>query len=223
MKLYTFFTPSHEVFFRDWFLPSLTEPFELMVHQTPQISPNGHYGCDGFKKTMVDKVKVILQGLEENPGEVFVYADIDIQFFRPMREILLQALEGKDIVCQSDQYEHTNLCAGFFACRSNERTLRLWKKIHDALTITDGGDDQQLLNDFREDVSWAVLPPEFLSGGTLDSARSLWMPGLALTVPKGIILHHANWTVGIQNKILQLQYVKDQVQSYASADTHLAV
>jgi len=63
------------------------------------------------------------------------------------------------------------------------------------------------LNGYR--VKWGYLPREFCSGST--QTRQLWAPGMELPIPENIILHHANWTRGIETKVLQLEYVRDMV------------
>ncbi|MFA5008208.1 MAG: putative nucleotide-diphospho-sugar transferase [Candidatus Omnitrophota bacterium] len=59
-------------------------------------------------------------------------------------------------------------------------------------------------------VKWGYLPKEFFGGGTLTG--KLWSPGMSLPIPKNIILHHANWTIGVENKIAQLKYVRGVVE-----------
>lgn len=52
-------------------------------------------------------------------------------------------------------------------------------------------------------VRWAVLPH-----------RLYWLPGYLydspeeLSPPRGMVLHHANWTIGIENKLTQLEVIK---------------
>ena len=41
--------------------------------------------------------------------------------------------------------------------------------------------------------------------------RCLWQLGDEVKVPADVILHHANWTIGMDNKIKQLEYVKSLV------------
>lgn len=53
------------------------------------------------------------------------------------------------------------------------------------------------------------LPSTFFSGGT--STAKVWNPGDQLIIPDNIVLHHANWTIGVENKINQLKYVKSLV------------
>jgi len=60
-------------------------------------------------------------------------------------------------------------------------------------------------------IRWNYLPRQFFGGGTL--AGKAWKPGMVLQVPQDIVLHHANWTIGIENKIAQLKYVKNVVDS----------
>ena len=58
-------------------------------------------------------------------------------------------------------------------------------------------------------VTWDYLPDIFFGGGTFTGCE--WTPGKRLTIPQGIVMHHANWTKGISNKIAQLLYVKKLV------------
>jgi len=59
-------------------------------------------------------------------------------------------------------------------------------------------------------VRWGYLPKQFYTPGRL------WAPGIQLDTPSDIILHHANWTSGVTNKIAQLEYVKSIVSGNRS-------
>lgn len=54
-------------------------------------------------------------------------------------------------------------------------------------------------------VRWRVLPRTVWSPGL--SHPGLWTPGRRLDVPDGILVHHANFCVGIGDKIAQLRAV----------------
>jgi hypothetical protein len=58
-------------------------------------------------------------------------------------------------------------------------------------------------------IKWRYLPKEFFSPGIMK--RCIWSPGMEFPIPRNIIMHHANWTTGVKNKIAQLQYVRDVV------------
>ena len=244
MKIYVFYTPSHESLYRDWFLPSLKDDYEFVVKRYEQRSLSGDFMDKGWIETMHAKVDLILEGIRDNMGEVFVHADVDIQFFKPTIKILSRLIEGKDFVVQRDNPQGV-ACAGFFACRANKKTLQLWLDIKENLG-KNNLHDQDLLNTYLgtyqqrwlqgklfqlgeklhsvalqkavslinsmvknlHQIKWAYLPDEFMSGGTLTG--KLWNPGQFLKVPSQIILHHANWTVGVENKVAQLRYVRDR-------------
>jgi len=64
-------------------------------------------------------------------------------------------------------------------------------------------------------IKWAYLPMSFFSPGVV--VRRFWQSGESFYVPEDIVIHHANWTVGIENKMAQLKYVKDIVDERRSA------
>lgn len=150
-------------------------------------------------------------------GGVFIHSDVDIQFFRPTKAIISALMQDKDMVIQKDHPRGLS-CAGFFACRGNERTLKLWQEVKKRLMDKEYMRANPKTNDQLEmqnftiksnpfNVVWALLPNEFFGGGTISGKR--WNPGDTLVVPQGIFMHHANWTVGIENKIAQLEYVRN--------------
>ena len=55
-------------------------------------------------------------------------------------------------------------------------------------------------------LKWSYLPNNFFCPSLLGIYD--WKPGINIKLPKNILMHHANWTIGIKNKILQLKYIK---------------
>ncbi len=210
LNLYTFYSKSHAILKDDWFAPSIqriNDDLNVTIRFIDQLG-TGNYGTKEFNQTMLDKIDLIDDAIKENWGGIFVYADIDIQFFRPFSNIIREMLKKYDMVIAKDSPQGT-CCAGFFAARANKRVKRLWQDVR-KLTPTTRGDDQGALNKFLRrthpcPVKWAYLPKEFFGGGTLTGKN--WEPGKSLPVPQNIIMHHANWTVGLPNKIAQLQLV----------------
>ena len=220
LKLYAFYTPSHKVLLDEWFLPSMQDDFELILECYDQSCKDGDFMKDGWIETMLHKVDLVIRGIEENWGGFFVHSDVDIQFFRPIGAVIIKLMEGKDMVIQKDHPRGLS-CAGFFACRGNKKTLALWQEIRRRLSDKEymknhpGTHDQQELKNLTilsnpYGIIWEFLPTTFLNGGTLTGKR--WNPGDKLSLPSNIYLHHANWTVGIENKIAQLKYVKSLVK-----------
>lgn len=230
LKLYTFYTPSHEKLFVEWFLPTLQDDFELIVEKYPQECPSASLWEDGWGKTMLRKVNLILRGINENWGKIFIYADIDIQFFRPMEKLIIDAMKNKDVVFQKNS-PRGDVCAGFIVCRGNENTKMLWENIKKIMIATQSPSDESTLNSIIgchvskvtdkkvvnsivkasgfKGVKWSYLPVTFFGGGTLSGVG--WVPGKELLLPDNIeelVLHHANWSRGIEKKIQQFIYVR---------------
>jgi hypothetical protein len=60
-----------------------------------------------------------------------------------------------------------------------------------------------------EPLQISLLPPTFFGGGTFSGKT--WKQGDKIPVPPNPIMHHANFTVGVENKVAQLKYVRDIV------------
>lgn len=243
MKLYAICSPSHAVLRDEWFLPSAKELFEeIIVEEVPQDCKRGEFKTKGWALTVGRKFDLLLRATEENWGGIFVFSDVDIQFFDLDTSYLASLLGDKDIVFQKNS-AIDEVCTGFFVCRANENTKNLWKKAKNEIRENwDSYDDQDIINFilgmrrcrlnwnemyqvsdswiakikliflifFQEkaaklDINLDYLPEEFYL------PKKAWLPGDHLDIPKNIVLHHANWTKGLENKIAQLEYVKDVV------------
>jgi hypothetical protein len=215
IKLYAFYTPSHTVFVDKWFLPSIKDDYEMIISFfEEQECSTAQFMNEGWKKTTLKKVDMIINAIQENWGKMFVYSDVDIQFFRPTQETILNLIQDNDIVIQRDNPKG-QACTGFFACWGNEKILALWQDVKKTMLEIAELSDQKSFNYCLQTqnnpygIKWTFLPNEFVSGGTLTGKH--WKPGQELPIPDNVILHHANWTEGVENKIAQLNYVKDIV------------
>lgn len=219
MRLYALYTPSHEVLKDTFFLPSIQDDFEIILEFAPQTSQSAVFMSEGWTVTTMRKVDLIIRAIEENMGDVFIFSDVDIQFFAPIQECIEELIEGKDIIMQRNNPEGV-LCTGFFACRANEKTLRLWKDVkkhmHDHKLHSDQISFNKCIKKGSKknpyDIVWDYLPNKFFGAGTLIAYSGyLWKPGKQLPIPDDIVMHHANWTKGVKNKIAQLIYVRTEV------------
>jgi len=217
----TFYTPSHTVLYDHYFLPSFNQSklnnyYQLQVAQFPQECDQASYMASGWNSTMMRKVDLILETIKSHYGEIFVYADVDIQFFRGFNANVF--LKDHDIVFQRNQRKNKRVCAGFFIAKANEAVYNLWQSVKDQMLQDHKLDDQEPLNRALRDhnlrnhnlnlnLKWGLLANSFFNPALYTGAKR-WTPGVELVLPARIILHHANWTVGLENKIAQLDYVK---------------
>lgn len=219
IKLYACFTPSHAILKNEFFLPSLGNEFEVILDKYKQECPTGKYLEKGWNKAVANKANTIIKAIKENWNKIFIFSDVDIQFFSLNKQIILECIKDKDIVFQKDSITGT-LCTGFFVCRGNKKTLKLWQTIKKRLKEEKVVDDQLELNScFRNEKSpynlkWGYLPRKFFSPGLSPNiGPNLWKPGVKLLIPKSIVMHHANWTRGIKNKVLQFEYIRKLVNN----------
>ncbi len=216
LKLYTLYTDSHEQLLNKFFLPSLQNTdVELIAVKYEQLD-SGQYLTIGFQKTLLKKVNLIVDIIEKNFGETFIYSDVDVQFFGAISENLLSFLKNKDCIFQADVTDSKILCAGFFISVANESTLILWKEVRSRLeaTIQDGNSvdhDQDALNKILKQnptmVKWGFLPID-----AYYCPRQHYAYPADLLIPKSILVHHANWASGTKRKQAQLEYVRKAVQ-----------
>lgn len=210
-----FCTPSHEQLLNDWLLPSLQDDFEIVAKHAPQEC-SGNFWSENWEKTTKKKVIHIIDTIENNMGKIMIFSDADVQFFSSVTDIITPFFDaGYDLIIQED-FPNQWVCSGFFAQTCNEKTLSLWKKVHDYMCEHNEKSDQKSLNYVLDhlllgDIRWTYLPLTFMNGGRL-TGGSVWEPGDTVSIPRDIVIHHANFTVGIENKIEQLRLVKKVIE-----------
>jgi len=218
IRMHVMITPSHEHFFKKWFSPSLKDDYELVVTRHKQES-SGIFMKPGWTKAVLRKVDMIVDAIKRNWGKIFIYSDVDIQFFRPTWPIIASLIGNNDMLIQRVCMDSKRgSCTGFFACKGNERALKTWEAIRAHMIRVHAGkkeaDDQRGFNAVMKknpfQLKVADLPPSFFSGGMYNC--QLWQPGKKLRIPKDIVLHHANWTLSVGNKLKQFAYVRAQVK-----------
>lgn len=209
IKFCTFFTQTHKTLYKE-FMNSFPyeEGVDLIIRYLPQDS-DGIYESKTWNKTMYKKMVYIvdyLENLKEN--EYFIHSDIDIVFYRKFRDDIINLLEtsGKEILFQNDALE---LCMGFFICKKNQNIIDLMKYIRDNLEKFQ--QDQQALNLLisKTQIKYGVLPQRYYNYGPNNGIQR-WDPAIHnFFVPNDIIMHHANWVVGVDNKIKLIKRTRE--------------
>ena len=215
MKLYTCYTSSHYTLYSEYFLKSLNNltNIELIAKELVQESETGDFLSTGFFNTMVKKVELIISACRENPNQLFIYADCDIQFFGDIVDPLIAELGDFDIACQNDVApfrDRLTYCAGFFICRANDRVLNMFTEILKEMQLVNPLEytDQNVLNEKLDMCSHKLLSNQFYT--VSQSTNTVWNGQADFTIPNNLLMHHANWTVGVANKLKLLESVKEK-------------
>jgi len=193
--------------FNSYFLPSfnrhLAGKFKLHAFKVEQKCPSGDFNSPGFSDCMADKLMVLRKAVNDNLGKPFVYADCDIQFFGDISGDI--DLDGIDAQFQEDVEMP---CAGFFFAKSTPAFSNFLNQVHKHNHLAPN--DQLLFNQFKDLIKWTTLPRnKYFTVGHYNGGK-VW-DGEWIDVPKECIMHHANYTIGVRNKIKMMHEVKNRL------------
>lgn len=227
IKAYTLFTNSHKTFLTNYLLPTFPyrKEIELTILHRPQYCKTASFETEGWHNTMRDKVNCFIEGIEKcNDNEIFMFIDPDIQFFSDFYDDIINRINNKDAVFQNDVFGGVN--TGFFAVKNNKKVRSFFKTI---LGNLDSFSQEQILaNHLLKKsyqfpsiaINWAFLPSTYWTYGHIaaiptkqpNKYRGSWTPDAPdFNVPTNIVMHHANWTAGVENKIKLLNIVKEKL------------
>lgn len=210
-KLITFYSESHKDIY-DIFYNSCNKylkNFDLKYKIIDQVSPTGEYESLGFDLAMLEKVKWIIENIDINDNNYMIFSDCDVQFFQDINE----DLDLYDIMFQEDLGSY---CAGFFICKQNQIVLDFFNYVYETLVLNMNGiiHDQTIINHILHNNAFPIIKVGLLNRNkywTIANVNSgqRWNDGDEISyVPNDVIMHHANFTVGVKNKIELLKQVK---------------
>lgn len=220
--LCTFYSDSHSELYEQYFVPSLPNRslYNYIVEKHPQVCQSGEFMSSDWMKAMRLKVQFVIDVAEEmlKPNATFprflIHSDVDVQFFsNDLIFDLKKQLLDHDIVGMDDNM----LCAGFFAMYVTEKTVKMWKIVYE--NITNKYNDQIVLNMVlgQNPEIRAGLLPRFRYYNCMHSLGREYKPGDNLKLGTDKLLnmkaHHANYTVGTENKKIMMDHVRDLVQT----------
>lgn len=204
MRLYTTYTPSHKILYENYFLKTIPKEFDIIaIEDKEQHCLTGNFYSEGWDKTCFKKIELFIRACEESMNDYFFYCDVDVQFFKPIKDELIYELGDFDIACQDD---YTTYSSGVFICRANQYTLQMFKDMKEKYNK----EDQTTLNEHIHKVKHKKLSHRFFTFGHI--VPRPWL-GEYFTVPDNILMHHANWVVGINNKMKIMDFVRHQYES----------
>ncbi len=141
----------------------------------------------------------------------FMILKADWPVLNLFQEIKLQLTRRSDL----DDQAVLNLELIRSGVKQESRGLRYDELVTEAFSRTDGSFSAlpNIPNQFG--LKWNYLPPSFFGAGT-ESGKA-WKPGDEILVPDDAIMHHANWTESQENKLAQLEHVRNKYQAKLAA------
>ncbi len=183
MKLYSISTGQTETLKNDWFLKTLQDEWDVHIMElgdTP--GGDGDYQSDLWYFCIERKIGALVEAIRDNWGDIVLWADIDIQFFRPCTDLVLDCMQGHDLACQMWHENLGDVNTGFMAIRCNERSLAFFEAVRELPFEGRDFADQDVINDLLDGgeppVRWTRFP------------RQIYQIKLG-PMPGDIALHHA--------------------------------
>lgn len=200
MKLFTYYTPSHERMYREFMRPSVErfDEYEIVAGTGPQLCEGGFHS-PGFREASAAKFEWMLKTVDWESNEMALFSDADVVFLAPTRLYLLDQIGGYDIALQN---ENGNCCTGFyvFCCRPAvkrvlEASLAVISKFHN---------EQDAFNTVKSIVHWKMMTTRIWNLSA--AGRYGWSDG-PVGVPPDALAFHANYVMGCGNKERVLEAV----------------
>lgn len=203
MKIYCVYTPAHEVLLRNWFIPSLSDSFELVASPI-QIEGAGDFLSGEFLRCIRAKIKLIVESIQENSGQWILWSDVDILFFQGTNEALCETIKtagARKIFFQRETKTGGEVNTGFVLIHCNEETKSFFQEVGNRLELEPTKNEQAIENAMLNEgvkFEWGYLPVGFV-------ARTHgWPPS------RRMLIYHANYTLGpngVEQKIRQFKAV----------------
>jgi hypothetical protein len=213
MKIFSCYSDSHIVFLGKHFLPSVHPDNHVeLVHMEQDCS--GVYTDDKWGKMAERMLRLKGQAILAKAGTPpFYVSDVDARFYGDVNVSvdMMQELGSPDLLMQDDG--EGGLCSGSFVVVPCPRVAEVF---FDAIKLLPkhNGHDQPALNEAlanHSDVKAVKLPPSYWSHGAATGKK--WELGMEVYPPADIVVHQANWCVGIENKLALLDQVKGIVEA----------
>jgi hypothetical protein len=206
MKLLTLYSPSHRSLFERHLLPSVPEGFWLEAHEIPQECVTGIYKSEGFGLSMRRKLALIIQ--TNAWGEPFAYTDADVRLYGTTPADLLACLGDCDVAFQCDHWLSRTPCMGFMVIRPSDRVVA-WATLTMALCEKHNDDQAAAAEALSKcSLAWTLLPPRYWTHG---ASGETWHIGDRAHPPADLAMHHANWVMGLENKMALLDEVRGRM------------
>lgn len=229
LDMYTVYSDSHKTLYSDYFLPTASEWYTV-ISECQEQKGSGSFNDKKFGQSTRKKIETILSGFSKSSEkDWFVFSDCDIMFFRDFEDDMSRRIQNVDFVAQSDC---GGICTGFMAIKKNSVNESFFKMVLDYMDENlyrsesgEGFHDQQALNEVigvirrGEPYKPQIQRPNFSLVKYFDGYGNLdhVMPGVQwneqIDIPLKFVpyMWHANFTVGMDNKIKMLKQVQNKV------------
>lgn len=189
-----------------------------------QLCETGKYNSPGFAEQMWLKLRCLA---EIAIGERVCYVDADCILLPGLHDWCESWLSERDRLTIGFGNDVAELCMGTIVFEQSAETIQWWRFLYQLAWMTKLH-DQAALHGLRENskqvpVNLDVLPNDVFANWAThgEHSQKTWK-GEELIVPIGVLCWHANFCVGVEDKIRMLEIVERAVDKtyLTNARTH---
>jgi len=214
LRIVSYYTPTHEEMCRRYVMSQAHQFDEQRFSRCGQTCPTGEFYSPGWNDCMLDKLRC-LSDLPTD-GMTTLYVDADVALMPGLHDWVAtyaNELSSEEVAFADDVVQW---CAGIMLFRSTTQVREFWRTVS-AMSQVWNLPDQDVIAHMRLQcnerkgkfpIRARVLPTDrFCNWATVNGRPVPPWNGEPFLVPKTCLAWHANWTVGIENKLHMLERV----------------
>lgn len=176
IHLYAMCSGQFSGIYYDWFLRALAavqDPGIQLRTLFYRSEGNGNFGTPGYRDSLTLRLEKLLTWISRHDGEIVMFSDIDVLWLRPFSGFIRAALDGADLVYQSEGLaDPLAVNGGVFALRCSPAVREFYAGVL-AEVVQTGTLDQTVISRRlpASGLRWRVLPREFANTNLMHGAR----------------------------------------------------
>lgn len=209
-----FVTPYKQHFLASFGALELYKDFELQVNVIE--TEYGTYGEKQYRNSYAKELDRVIRVLETNRDRIVVWSDVDVRMYRNPLPDIMDMFGSSQIACQMDS--PTVYCTGFqffWNCQRIINFFREWQQLDNSkewVSAQDSFNEQLKISG----LAARALPERYWTTG-VSGKQEVW-DGVDVAdlpdPPKDIVLHHGNFTIGLNNKMRMLNEIHRRVEGW---------
>ena len=128
MKIYTFYSDSHEPLLNGWMETANREPQGEFIAWHIPIPSDGDYQNDEWKEIISFQSFLVFAAMFGNMGSIIGITGVDVRFIRPFVEDVKQLMEENDLLMQSELGDESLFNPDVMFIRCEPHTIRAWMR-----------------------------------------------------------------------------------------------
>ena len=210
--MFVYLTPSHKEMFEKYFYPSFKKFIEprgvtFEMEYGDQVCSSATYNGDGSHKLWEERLWEYYWQIcvDTRINDIIMFVDADVIFLNDnIIDSTIKGLNSNDAMFARDK--HFSISAGFQAYRISNVTKTFLEVARKILSYSKN--DQVVLNKLKRRIDYKRYDWKDVYS-IYHYNHKVWNGNSRIVIPSNISCFHANWTMGVENKMKFLSVIKN--------------